>query len=83
MVVLGEDNVVDPVGVCLDLRAEACRRRLEVGGVGIGKGIVVVVNVTSGQVEVEVPGAYDAVSAARVAVRGIISAWRPRSKSMR
>jgi hypothetical protein len=63
--VLGEDNVVDPVGVGLDLRLELRGRRLVVGGIGVGEGIALVVVLL--QVEVQVPGADDAVAAARVA----------------
>lgn len=67
IVVLGEDDVVDPVGVCLDLLAKLGRRRLEVGGVGVGKRVALV-GVALVQVEVQVPGAYYAITAARVAV---------------
>ena len=66
--ILDENEVVDPVGVCLDLLAEAGGRRLVVGGARVGEGVSFVVVAVS-QVEVQVPGAYDAVAASRVAVR--------------
>jgi hypothetical protein len=68
LVVLGKDNVIDPVGVGLDLAAELRGRRLVGGGIRVGKRVaLVVVVVVVRQVEVEVPGAYDAVATARVA----------------
>lgn len=63
--VLGEDDIVDPVGVGLDLLAELGGRGLEVGGIGVGEGVVLV-GVVRGQVEVQVPCADDAVATARV-----------------
>jgi hypothetical protein len=63
---LGKDNVIDPVGVGLDLAAELRGRRLVGGGIRVGKRVALVVVVLR-QVEVEVPGAYDAVATARVA----------------
>lgn len=64
--VAGEDEVVDPVGVRLDLGAELGGRGLVVGRVVVGEGVVVVVG-GLGQVKAQVPGAYDAVATARVA----------------
>lgn len=67
--VLGEDEVVDPVGVCLNLLAELGGRWLIVGRRGVGEGISVVA-VPVSQVEMQVPGTYHTIAAARVAVRG-------------
>ena len=61
--VVGEDEVVDPVRVRLHLRAELRRRRLVVGYMVVGKGVSLLF-VGAGQVEAQVPGAYDAVSTA-------------------
>jgi len=65
LVVLGEYDVIDPVRVRLDLAAELRRRRLVGGRIGVGEGVAFFVAL--GEVEVEVPCAYDAVAAARVA----------------
>jgi len=70
MVVRGEGDVVDPVGVCLDLLAEACGRgRGRSGIVVVGVVVVVVVVAVTGEVEMQVPGAEDAIAPARVAGR--------------
>lgn len=63
--VLGEDDVVDPVGVGLDLLAELGGWGLVVCGIRVGEGVALGGGV--GEVEVQVPGADDAVAAARVA----------------
>jgi hypothetical protein len=66
-VVLSEHNVIDPVRVCLDLVAELGRRRFEVGGIGVGERVAFVC-VGLVEVEMEVPCAYYAVAATRVAI---------------
>jgi len=65
-VVLDEGDVVDPVGVGLHLLAELRRRRLVARRIRVGEGIPLLAIRT--QIEVQVPGAYNAVAAARVAV---------------
>lgn len=63
--VLCEHEVVNPVGVCLDLLAELRGRRLVGGGIRVGEGVTFFAVVR--KVEVQVPGAYDAVATARIA----------------
>lgn len=78
LVVLSKDDIVDPMRVCLGLLAELGRGRFRVEGVGIGERVLFVL-VVGGEVEVEIPGAYDAVSTAGVAVpSGVSSRWQAR-----
>lgn len=55
-IALGEDNVIDPVGMCLYLLAELGRRGFVIGSARVGERVSLVAGLRR-EVEVEVPGA--------------------------
>jgi hypothetical protein len=69
MIALSKCYVIDPVGMSLHLLAELGRGRLIVGCARVGKRVSLCARLR-GKVKVEVPGAYGAVAASRVAVEG-------------
>ena len=74
-VVLGEDNIVDPVRVRLDLLAELSGWGFEVGGIGVGKRVALV-TVGLLQVKMQVPGTDYAIAATRVAMPMLVGHGR-------